>query len=453
MMTACPKPETIPTPPTSGTTLIDTLDVKPLNYIFQYNRNQIILDYRISPNGVTIEQALIQLGFQKITCPCQDSLALFTHPSPATMIETAAPTSAGPRVGGIDLFSEGLLLNTVAGLDPFKESLLYDEDKPGFFEIKCPLANNKVKIGIVDSGVDSTTNIYRCELLLSEWRPANDGGLCYNNDFTRGVTYLFGLDATEPDDHNGHGTSVNGVVSGTSYPNVQTALPFDFVNVRFTQESTKNGTLFDAMCASYYALKQNTNIINISWGIAHHIDSNIRAMDLMDQNLKNLFQEFLVLAKRRNILVVAGLGNDSLRISNEYKFYPACLAKKNPHLISVGALNSESSHLSQYTNWSHNADSIMTVAVRGDSIITTYPKYLQNQRDTTGYRIGWGTSFAAPMVSRLAGLLKAKEPELSASVLKRKLLNYTIVQRDTIDGLMREYLRLDIERLVNENCH
>lgn len=451
LFTACPAEIKPPSSMANGD-VIDTIKFKSTQNVVRFNRNQIILDPRLSPNAVDLEQALLQLGFTKRTCPCQDSLMIFSHSETINLIEVGTSVSSGPMVGGIDLFSEGLLLNTITSLDPFKESLLTDTSKPGFTEIDCVFPKNKVKIAIVDSGVDSITRISSNELLQSEWRSFNQGGLCYQNDFSRGVTYLLGNEAKEPDDHNGHGTSVNGVLSGTSYPNVLTPLPFDFVNVRFTQESTKDGTLFDALCASYYALNQNPHIINISWGIVQQVDARDSALIQMDRNIRKLFQDFLHQTSNRKVLVVAGIGNDSTHISDKYKFYPACLAAVNDNLISVGALNAESNRLSAYSNWSDTTEAYMTLAVRGDSLITAFPKYLQGRADATGYRIGWGTSYAAPLVSRIAGLLKAKNNGLSAIDLKNELTRCTNIVSDTISGIARTYRKLDIDQIVRENC-
>lgn len=432
--------------------LIDFDSVHP-GFSVHYLRNQFFAGNFQSPHTQALEDSLRTLGFVKQVCPCHDRLAIWSFATGAIdsiLIEVGTSTSQGPRIGGIDLFDEGLLLNNIISFNPFKETELSDTLGLEKTPFNCPPPITDVKIAIVDSGVDSIVSPNRNVLMQAYWRPFNDGNICYTNDFQKGVAYLFGRDATEPDDHNSHGTSVNGVLSGNSYPNVHMPMPFYFLNVRFTQRNSKDGNLFDALCALYYALEQNPRIINISWGFGHRIDTSNKKLMKMDRNYNKLFQDFLNHAAAKNVLVIAGFGNDSSLVDEKFKFYPACLAKDNTNLVSVGALDVQSKNLTEYSNWSDISNGYMTLTARGDSIVTTVPRYLQSERLNTGYRTRWGSSYATPMVSRMAGFLLAHHPELTARELKEKLIHYSNLETDVSKGI--KYRKLDLERIKADHC-
>lgn len=418
-----------------------------------YLRNQFFAGDFQSPHAEALEDSFRTRGFVKQICPCHERLAIWSSATGAMdsiLIEVGTSTSQGPRIGGIDLFDEGLLLNTIVSFNPLKENEHSDTTGLEKIPFNCPPPKNDVKIAIVDSGVDSILSPNRNVLMQADWRPFNDGSICYSNDFQKGVAYLFGREASEPDDHNSHGTSVNGVLSGNSYPNVHMPMPFYFLNVRFTQRNSQDGNLFDALCALYYALEQNPRIINISWGFGHRIDTSNEKLMKMDRNYNRLFQDFLNHAAAKNVLVIAGFGNDSSLVDKKYKFYPACLAKDNANLVSVGALDVQSKNLTEYSNWSDASNGYMTLTARGDSIVTTVPRYLQSEEQNTGYRTRWGSSYATPMVSRMAGFLLAYHPEWTAAELKEKLIHYSNLESDASRGI--QFRKLDLERIKADHC-
>ncbi|HEX5624507.1 MAG TPA: S8/S53 family peptidase, partial [Saprospiraceae bacterium] len=181
-------------------------------------------------------------------------------------------------------------------------------------------------------------------------------------------------------------------------------------------------------CGLNYAMAQNPQIINISWGFSFILEEKT---ELMDVTLSKIFDRMMNEARSRNILVVAGIGNDSMQLTNSIKCYPASRVYAHENGLSVGALSYESAppDLAMFSNYSSTADNYMTLAVPGENIRCAQPMYVQAAAapalSPSGFQRKSGTSFAAPLVSRLAAMIISIHNYPEPHQVKNKLLSFT----------------------------
>lgn len=430
-----------------------------------YRCNQIIFDPSAYPhNDEEVRKFLRKNCFKlKRTCDCGPGFELWEYPS-VEGIDVGTSVAAGPRVGGIG--------------KEFFYNLVFDLDKPPFAIekadslienpslLKCN-PQNSIRVAIVDSGVDPGTSAVDNCLRHGNWNPFNVQTGCISNPNNNGITHVNGYNLIEPNDTNGHGTSVNGVLVGESVPNIDVNIPLQFLNVRITSGHTKTGDLFDALCGLYYALDQDPKIINISWGFKYIVTSTDAKNVNLKEGIENLFNQFFEKAKVKKVTIVAGIGNDSLLLNNLIKFYPGGLACCNDNVISVGSCYDYDQNIatfqphpfSRFSNTSSVADNMATVFVPGQFIKTVFPKYISTDGEApdparaSGYAFQSGTSFAAPLVSRLAALMISNNTILEPKKIKDFMLASTTNGSVTIDGVIREYRALDVWLVAEKSCN
>ncbi len=376
----------------------------------RYRCNEWILDGN-HPNADSTRKLLREWDFCKVeSCPCPGKLELWRYAGKKKVLGISSggevvvdPSKKGNGVGGLEL--NYVLIKSPAG--SFKGN---EKPQPSPNEKTCP--SNRVKIAIVDTGVEPNNS----QLLATAWNAVQSPlPPCDSNaPLTQYGLNIMGNNAIgwEPLDDNGHGTHINGIVSGVA-PNGgdRMGVPFDILNVKVL-DSNNECTLFDAMCGLYYAIAQDVDVINISWGFKDTIAA------------PEIFIPFFAAAKSKNIVVVAGLGNDSINVDGDMKFWPACFANTTDNLISVAALNSVSGNLASFSNWSFSGD-YMTVAALGKNVLSAYPVGLRG--NTSGLAFMSGTSMAAPFVTRTVavwiGLAKGSGRAYNARQIKDWILN------------------------------
>jgi len=115
----------------------------------------------------------------------------------------------------------------------------------------------------------------------------------------------------------------------------------------------------------------------------------------------------------RDFLIVCAAGNDGV---NAAQVSPACLSLRSNHVITVAATN-ESYQL--LTSPPSNSGEVVTVAAPGSNIFSTTKPYDACNQGLNTYHGGQsGTSFAAPLVAGLAGLLWSYQPSLTGFGVK-----------------------------------
>jgi hypothetical protein len=166
----------------------------------------------------------------------------------------------------------------------------------------------------------------------------------------------------------GHGTMVMGVIHLVA-PTAQ-LLPLK----AFHADGT--GNLSDILRALYYAVQNNTNVINMSFDLTTYSTELADAINY---------------ANGQNVICVASSGNDGER----EVAYPAGLQ----HVMGVASTNNED----QRSTFSNYGDQVVWVAAPGEGIITTYP--------FATYAAGWGTSFSSPFVAGTSSLIVNMQPQ------------------------------------------
>jgi subtilisin family serine protease len=201
-----------------------------------------------------------------------------------------------------------------------------------------------------------------------------------------GYDVLTGRAGVSRDEH-GHGTQMAGIIAaqgnnGAGVAGVSWKCRILPVRVLDRHGS---GSYWEVMEGLTVAVERGAQIVNMSFG------GYRRALGL---------QEAVALAVRKNVLLVAGVGNDG----RERPSYPAAY----PRVLGVAA----SAPHDDPWQLSNRGDAV-DLAAPGVGVLTT--------TTNGGYAYGTGTSHAAALVSGCAALLKAHEPGLSGEQMARRL--------------------------------
>ncbi|MFC3883565.1 S8 family peptidase [Bacillus songklensis] len=214
-----------------------------------------------------------------------------------------------------------------------------------------------VKIAVVDTGVDLEHPDLARRLLKGY-------NVLANND--------------RPDDDNGHGTHVAGIIASETN-NGQGVAGITWYNPIMPVKAMNEkgyGSSFDIAKGIRWAVDNGADVINLSLG---------------NYQPSSILKEAIDYAYSKNVIVVAASGNDN---SNQPSF-PAAF----PQVLSVGAVGWDGRR-APFSNYG----TYMDVAAPGVSIASTYPG--------GQYAALSGTSMAAPHVTALAGLIRSLNPGL-----------------------------------------
>lgn len=209
-----------------------------------------------------------------------------------------------------------------------------------------------------------------------------------------------------PQDYNGHGTHVAGIIAGRS-----TELGIIGVAPRTHIYSVKafnrrgSAQLSDLLSAINWCIENKMQIINMSFG-----------MDKMSESLKQAIQ----IAHRRGIVMVAATGNQGLRSQIDF---PA----RYPETIAVTSI-SKNGELSPFSNFGKGVD----VAAPGDRIPSAWLN--------SGRKEMSGTSMAVPHVTGTIALLLYLNPSLNPEQI-RYILKQSCIQTSQLErvGILNAY--------------
>lgn len=253
-----------------------------------------------------------------------------------------------------------------------------------------PINNTEgsVTVAVLDSGIKLDNTRFE----NAKWT-FTDGANCVENENGQ-----HGYDFNEadgiPNDTDGHGTALNGVIVD-DFPS---DLQLELMNLKFYTADTS--TLFDAVCGIYYAIENGADIINLSWGF-----------ESVEQPA--ILRHALIAAEAADVLVVTSAGNEAKDNSDVQK-YPANYSGQLTNLITVTAYDEVADtgerSLSPYANFS---DQNVDIAALGTRLTTGLNDDLVCLS---------GTSLATPAVTRVAAMMKAQYG-LSAAQIKNCILD------------------------------
>jgi hypothetical protein len=248
-----------------------------------------------------------------------------------------------------------------------------------------------VAIGIIDTGTkwdheDLVNNIY-----YNTSDPINgvdDDGDGYVDNYYGWDLYHNDNDPIPP--NNEHGTLVAGIAGATTDNGIGIAgTGFNCSILPIKAASDAGGAIYPGYDAIVYAADHGAKVINLSWGGPNQFSA-------FEQNIIN----YAVINK--DVVVVAAAGNTP----SDTKFFPASydnvISVASVDTTYIASIDSIVEVKASYSTYNYQVD----VCAHGRRIVTTTnSSYIVN---------ALGTSFAAPIVAGLAGLVRSKYPSLNA---------------------------------------
>ncbi|MBU3698925.1 MAG: hypothetical protein FGM33_02790 [Candidatus Kapabacteria bacterium] len=321
--------------------------------------------------------------------------------------------------------------------------------QPWMQQMKLPAAwdiskgASTVIIAIIDSGTDWSHEDLSGNIWTNTKETPNNGRDDDNNgyiDDVRGWDFVGNITTTDanagrlkPDndpkvsgsinDQNGHGTVVAGCAGATTNNTLgvaSTGFSCRIIPIKVGSDNPSVRGLLRGYDAIAYAADLGAHIINCSWGGAG-IDPG--AQSVIDYALS------------KGSLVIAASGNDGQN-NDSYLQSPASL----DGVLSVGSCNG-SDRVSGFSNYGMNVD----IYAPGENILSTYAP--------NTYRGLSGTSFSSPLVSGIAGLIKAARPTWTPEMIAAQLRGTVDqLQGVTADNRRLYWGRVNAERALTTNA-
>ena len=281
----------------------------------------------------------------------------------------------------------------------------------------------KTIVAVFDSGVD----VNHPAITDSVWVDPNcrfdDKGSC------RGLNLL--ENNYDISDEMGHGTHIAGLIAGKNYKNTRgitprglLILPVKIKKNKFDSFFIRKRLISDQLAAGIkFAVDNGAKVINMSFGLPKILET---------PRLKKFFKYAL----DRNVLIVAAAGNNGKNKS----VFPC----NYRHVLCVGSHDNRGKSLDS-SNFGHLVD----IYAPGENILSLIPERLESRiARVNGVDLKSGTSYAAPVVSALAGILYNLNPSERALVIRefiikfsRKINDINIVDFDKTVSAYKSYLK------------
>lgn len=260
------------------------------------------------------------------------------------------------------------------------------------------LVGQDVKIAVLDSGIDKNHPLLKHAIVASY------------NCIDPGETTT---------DYWGHGTHVAGIICSKPHDGLKIGVaPACKIYVGKVLNNVGNfqddSWIIDGI---NWALDNNCQLINLSLGRPPNKNG-------IDPN----FEKIITKARRRGCLVVAGVGNDSIRVSRIPKFKPIYAPANCSYALAVSAIDSKEA-LYPSANRSIADDQQIDFIAPGVSIFSTFPQYL----NIRGFAHITGTSMATAYITGLLALYIGKFPKYSINEILGKFKNSTGISIRDID--------------------
>jgi len=274
-----------------------------------------------------------------------------------------------------------------------------------------------------------TTQGYTFDELFEELKVGNEHfsnelEYHYNPDFD--ARHIVGDDHTDPFQKNygnsdakgpdaQHGTHVAGIIGairGNGIGMDGVADNVRIMSVRTVPDGDERDK--DVANAIIYAVDNGASVINMSFGKSY--SPNKKAVD-----------KAVKYARKHDVLLVHGSGNDGREISNEDNYPNDQFAKKGlfgskyaKNWIEVGAIswNIDENMPAGFSNYSNVHVDVFAPGMR---IYSTVPG--------DEYQFLQGTSMASPTVAGIAALVRSYYPRLSAEQVKQVIMESAVTQK------------------------
>lgn len=287
------------------------------------------------------------------------------------------------------------------------------------------LGSSDIVVAVVDSGID----YLHPDLKNNIWRnPGEVAGNGLDDDHNGYVDDIMGWNfvsdnaAPRTTNTSYHGSHVAGIIgaatTGSGINGV--AQKVKMMPLKFLGEGGV-GRSSDAILALQYAIDKKVFAINNSWG---------------SSNYSKALDDTIAQAEKAGILMIVSAGNNS-KNNDTSNWYPASYDESN--VISVASTNSKQK-LSGFSNYGSRT---VHVAAPGENILSTI---------TGGkYKTMSGTSMAAPVVTGMAVLIKAANPQLTyrevKAVLMQTVQKVSSLSTKTIaGGIVNSFMAVSLAR-------
>lgn len=264
---------------------------------------------------------------------------------------------------------------------------------------------NTVKVAVIDSGINlshiafKNSNNVNDRIIISE----------YSKDYIR--------DDADPDDENGHGTSVAGTIVESTPSNIKI-----YPSKVFDSTGTTNGTgvvqVFQAIANAVEHDK--VDIVNLSLGFDAENESDI----IKCSDYDSFVSFFDQIRNNYGTLVIAAAGNEAHGVS-----FPANCSS----VVAVSSIKSDRSFSSDFSNYGPEVefampgeDLYLPSIVKSTDTITD-----PSINNTNIIRKISGTSFASPFLAAAAALIKADNPSYTPAQIIAALKSYATPLGDT----------------------
>lgn len=247
-------------------------------------------------------------------------------------------------------------------------------------------------VAVIDTGLDFEHDVFQASQAI--WANPNEELNGLDDDRNGYVDDIHGWNfysnTNSPQDDDGHGTHVSGIVLGATQS--ITTLPLAEAKVKIMPlkflGSDGSGTTADAIKAIYYAVNNGARVLNNSWGGGGYSAGLLEA---------------IAYAYEQRVVFVAAAGNMGSN-NDSAPTYPANYPV--PNLISIAA-TSDTDSLASFSNYGAQT---VHMGAPGVQIYSTFPG---NQ-----FAKYSGTSMATPFVSGVAALMLRENPEMSGYQVK-----------------------------------
>ena len=335
-------------------------------------------------------------------------------------------------------------VNFVIDVGPAPDSLIMDidgtiiPDSPAV-EITPCIQPEIVNVAIIDAGFQPRHPQLPSEMvwinLVELLDPDPDGDEnCYIND-------ILGYDFPGQTGGNfmysdGHGMHIAGIVTQSARPPSTTLDQIKLMDLKFYEQNVS--TLYDAVCAIYYAIDQDAHVMNLSWGFNHDKEVDI---------LKNALDQ----ASSEDIIVVTSAGNKK-QDNDVIKHWPSNCASLPGYenMVAVGAATLISApdtyeFAAEYSNYGNETVDLLAPGTKIESL---YPPDIVQPLT--------GTSMAAAYVSQVVTLGRASRPDLSSEQIISCLYRDLFMIEETPDSITEPVARnegvINIDDALNCIC-
>lgn len=274
-----------------------------------------------------------------------------------------------------------------------------DIDAPSGWAITT--GSSTVVVGVLDTGIDLDHEDLVGNIWTNSGEVAGDG---IDNDNNGYVNDIHGWNAIgnngNPEDGNGHGTHVSGIIGAKSNNAIGVAGVAWNVKLMALQmlAADGSGSTAAAVAAIDYALVMKDRGVNI------------RALNASfgGGGASQALYEAIGRANTKGIVFVAAAGNETNN-NDASPVYPSNFSQ--PNLISVASIDRNGA-LSSFSNYGATT---VDIAAPGGVIASTYPD--------DNYVYLSGTSMATPFVTGVVALIAARNSNLTPAQIRTKILD------------------------------